>query len=121
MRPKKSPAPGIRRSSNASPTVASMYSWVISSDAPDDGSRRSRRSIIASRQRLEYTSCACSACRSGKTSAPATGATTLARHLFVDHVDFATALADLHRHVTRAAVHRGAGPQRGGGDHLSAL
>ena len=68
MRPKKSPAPGVRRSSSASATVTSTYSLVISSAAPS-GFTRENRSIIRSRHAREYRRWACSAGSSGNTSA----------------------------------------------------
>src|SRR5687768_12985509 len=72
MRPKKSPAPGLRRSFSASHTVISMYSLVISS-AELSGSTCSSRSIIRSRERRANVSRSRSASSSGNGFTGASG------------------------------------------------
>src|SRR3954471_16258733 len=76
IRPKKSPAPGLLRSSRASATVTSTYSEVISS-ADADGSTARNRSIIASRHLRANRRWSRSTSSSGNRSA-ATGSPTLA-------------------------------------------
>ena len=72
MRPKKSPAPGERRSSSASSTVTSTYS-AVNSSAALCGSTRSSRSIIRSRDARANASRSRSTASSGNGSTPDTG------------------------------------------------